>query len=165
MAYDVLFYDLLLVGLLWWCLTWYGMWSRSQAAADQTTPNPINPTQKRSRDLKPFPGLTHKPRCAACELAEEHVPPPPPVPPLLMAPPYGRPRAGDPSLQFCPNARCRYYGWVGRGHIRANGHPGGNPWRQFQCVACHPYFLETQGTLFYTAREYRPNSLCGLWLP
>jgi hypothetical protein len=35
---------------------------------------------------------------------------------------------------------------VGRGTIRANGRPGGGSWRQLQCVACHGYFQETQGT-------------------
>jgi len=35
---------------------------------------------------------------------------------------------------------------VGRGHLRANGHPSGGPWRQLQCLACHTYFQETPGT-------------------
>src|SRR5215467_11148439 len=39
-----------------------------------------------------------------------------------------------------------YYGWLGRGNIRANGHPGGTPWRQFQCGSCQGYFQETHGT-------------------
>ena len=41
---------------------------------------------------------------------------------------------------------CSYYGWLGRGNIRANGHPGGNPWRQFQCVSCLGYFHQLHGT-------------------
>ena len=41
---------------------------------------------------------------------------------------------------------CSYYGWLGRGNIRANGHPGGTPWRQFQCVSCLGYFHQLQGT-------------------
>src|SRR5215471_4946890 len=39
-----------------------------------------------------------------------------------------------------------YYGWLGRGNIRANGHPGGTPWRQLQCVACLGYFHQLHGT-------------------
>jgi hypothetical protein len=35
---------------------------------------------------------------------------------------------------------------VGRGNLRSNGHPGGNPWRQSQWVACRGYVQETQGT-------------------
>src|SRR5437762_1178385 len=38
---------------------------------------------------------------------------------------------------------------MGRGNIRANGHPGGKPWRQLQCVSCHGYFQETYGTIFH----------------
>jgi hypothetical protein len=41
---------------------------------------------------------------------------------------------------------------VGRGNIRANGHPGGGPWRQLSCVACGGHFLETHGTLFHGKR-------------
>lgn len=58
----------------------------------------------------------------------------------------------DSSDQFCPHPTCRYQGWVGRGKIRANGHPGGGPWRQFQCVVGQGYFLETHGTLFHSKR-------------
>ena len=45
-----------------------------------------------------------------------------------------------------PEETCAYYGWVGRSNIRANGHPGGGPWRQLQCLACRKYFQETHGT-------------------
>src|SRR4030095_6894998 len=44
---------------------------------------------------------------------------------------------------------CAYHGWLGRGNIRANGHPGGQPWRQLQCVSCQGYFSETHGTIFH----------------
>jgi len=37
---------------------------------------------------------------------------------------------------------------LGLGNLRANGHPSGGPWRQFQCRACEGYFLETHGTIF-----------------
>jgi transposase-like protein len=52
----------------------------------------------------------------------------------------------DTSAQFCPTPCCAYYGWVGRGNIRANGYPNGGRWRQFQCRSCQQYFLETHGT-------------------
>jgi hypothetical protein len=35
------------------------------------------------------------------------------------------------------------------GNLRANGHPGGGPWRQFYCTSCKGYFLETHGTIFH----------------
>jgi IS1 family transposase len=41
---------------------------------------------------------------------------------------------------------------MGRGNIRANGHPSGGLWRQLQCVICGTYFLETHGTLFHGKR-------------
>jgi IS1 family transposase len=41
---------------------------------------------------------------------------------------------------------------LGLGNLRANGHPSGGPWRQFQCRACEGYFLETHGTLFHGTR-------------
>jgi IS1 family transposase len=55
----------------------------------------------------------------------------------------------DTQQQFCPDQECAYYGWVGRGNIRANGHPGSEAWRQFHCVVCDTYFLETHGTPLY----------------
>ena len=54
---------------------------------------------------------------------------------------------------FCPAPDCSYHGWLGRGNIRANGHPGGQPWRQLQCVSCHGYFYETHGTIFHGKRS------------
>jgi IS1 family transposase len=61
----------------------------------------------------------------------------------------GRRRTVDTHTHFCPAPGCAYRGWRGRGNIRANGHPGGQAWRQLQCVACHGYFAETHGTLFH----------------
>jgi transposase-like protein len=58
-----------------------------------------------------------------------------------------RPRQIDTTMHFCPHAGCDYRGWLGRGNLRANGHPSGGPWRQFHCPACQGYFLETHGTL------------------
>jgi IS1 family transposase/transposase-like protein len=55
----------------------------------------------------------------------------------------------DTSQHFCPHPGCRYRGWLRRGNLRANGHPNGGPWRQFQCTACEGYFPEHHGTLFH----------------
>ena len=57
-----------------------------------------------------------------------------------------------PSRHFCPDADCRYGGWVGLGNLQANGHPSGGPWRQLHCTACKGYFQETHGTLFHGKR-------------
>lgn len=90
---------------------------------------------------------TQKPVCPACQAGEE-------VTPLTEPPPViihhkGRPRFVDTSNHYCPNSNCSYYGWVGRGNIRSNGHPNGGRRRQLQCIICNTYFIETKGTIFY----------------
>ena len=65
----------------------------------------------------------------------------------------GRRRTVDTSGHFCPDHDCSYHGWLGRGNIRSNGHPGGQPWHQFQCVSCQGYFSETYGTIFQGKRS------------
>jgi hypothetical protein len=66
-----------------------------------------------------------------------------------MPPTNRRPRTVDTSQHFCPHGGCRYRGWLGLGNLRANGHPHGGPWRQFQCTACEGYFPEHHGTIFH----------------
>ena len=99
--------------------------------------------------LPPLPGLIKKPHCEACAREAMRRPPPPPSPPPMMHRRRGCPRRIDTSAHYCPHESCRYYGWLARGNIRANGHPTGRSWRQLYCVACGHYFLETHGTLFY----------------
>jgi hypothetical protein len=64
----------------------------------------------------------------------------------------GRRRTVDTHSHFRPDHDCSYHGWLGRGNLRANGHPSGGPWRQFQCLGCHGYVLETHGTIFHGKR-------------
>lgn len=52
-------------------------------------------------------------------------------------------------MHFCPHLGCDFWGWLGLGNLRANGHPNGGTWRQFHCTSCKGYFLETQGTIFH----------------
>src|SRR5437879_985155 len=126
-------------------LTW-----PSRDVTTQTKPaKPITPRRQRSTEPKPFAGLTHKPPCALCEQEAAHPQAPPPVPPEPMPPPPRRSRTVDTSRHFCPHAGCRYRGWLGLGNLRANGHPSGGPWRQFQCTACEGYFPEHHGTIFH----------------
>jgi hypothetical protein len=65
----------------------------------------------------------------------------------------GRRRTVETRSHFCPDPDCSYRGWLGCGNIRSNGHPGGQPWRQLQCVSCHGYFYETRGTIFHGKRS------------
>src|SRR6266403_6222182 len=117
---DPLFYQLLLVGLVWLCLMLHVVWPSDRATAGSTTPRPATAPPKRSSDLKPFPGLTRKPPCAACEQAHAYGPQPPGCPPPHLGPTRGRPREVDPSFHFCPNATCAYRGWVRWGNLSAN---------------------------------------------
>jgi transposase-like protein len=150
MVDDLFSHALLLLGLLWLCviLSWVGR--RRQAVTDQARGHPANRATRRSQDPKPFLGLTIKPRCGACEPGPSK--PPPTAPPPRLYFPSGRPRTVATHHHFCPEPTCRYYGWVGRGNIRANGHPSSGRWQQLQCVACGTYFLETHGTPLHGTR-------------
>src|SRR5215468_1532796 len=111
------------------------------------TATPIKANRPRSNEPQPFHGLTKKPHCALC--TREAAPPkaPPPVPPAPMAPTHRRPRVVDTSRHGCPHNDCDSRGWLGRGNLRATGHPRGGPWRPCHCTACNGDLLETHGTI------------------
>ena len=147
-----IFYQLVLLGLLWLFMMLHVMWPSDRPVLAPRPPQPVAPPRKRSKEPKPFAGLLHKPHCAACEQAAqapEALPPPAPLPIISRR---GRPREVDTSQHFCPHPTCDYRGWVGLGNLRANGHPSGGPWRQFSCTACEGYFQETHGTPFHGKR-------------
>jgi hypothetical protein len=148
MVPDLFFYQLVLIALVWLCIMLQWAWSSASAAAG---PPPELPPllPKRTREPKPFAGLTKKPHCDACEHASDLRPEAPRTPPPRLVPTRGRRRQVDTSTHFCPNPDCTYRGWVGWGNLRANGHPNGGPWRQLLCIACRGYFLETLGTIFH----------------
>lgn len=109
---------------------------------------PPKAARKESQTTAP----TKRPPCPACATAQEPQKKKgatPNEPPPMIEQTSGRPRSVDTSSHFCPRKNCRYYGWVGRGNIRANGHPNGGRWRQLQCVVCHKSFMETTNTIFY----------------
>src|SRR5215813_10242838 len=145
-------HDLLLIVLLWLGGLLYKKWARNRAAICPTPRKPATLLHKHSQNPKPFPGLTHKPRCALCEQAPAPTSPVPLVPPAPLLSLSGRPRQVDTSAQFCPQPHCAYYGWGGLGNIQANGYPNGGRWRQFQCLGCKTYFLETHGTPLHGKR-------------
>src|SRR4029434_386787 len=146
MASNLLFYQLLLVALVCLCCVLHALWPCARSGVRPTPLSPSPPGPQHSRDPKLFAGLLHKPLCAACEQAAASGHKAPRTPPPLITSARGRKRTIDSQNQFCPDLNCAYYGWLGRGNIRANGHPGGTPWRQFQCVACLGYFHQLHGT-------------------
>ena len=149
MALDPLFYQLLLVALVFICLILHIGWPDPRRPAPQTTAKPDQPRRKRSKEPKPFAGYIHKPICEACEQGLDTRPKAPGSPPPMIIFTRGRRRTVDTSGHFCPDHDCSYHGWLGRGNIRSNGQPGGQPWHQFQCVSCQGYFSETHATIFW----------------
>src|SRR6266446_1166971 len=152
MVSDLFFYQLVLVALVWLCVMLHWAWPSDPTAVCPTIPEPPCPRPKRHREPQPFPGLTRKPPCAACEQAHEHVPQPPGCPPPRIVPTRGRPRQVETSRHFCPHPDCAYQGWVGLGNLCANGHPSGGPWRQLHGTSCGGYFQETYGTPLHGKR-------------
>jgi hypothetical protein len=143
--------QLAILGLFGLCIMLHYIWPSRGAVAPQPPAEPVSPQfkRKRSKEPKPFEGLTQRPPCAACEHDAVHPKPPPPSRPNPLPPTHRRPRVIDTSRHFCPHAGWRYRGWLGLGNLRANGHPNGGPWRQFHCTACDGYFSEQHGTSFH----------------
>jgi IS1 family transposase len=148
MVHDLLFHTLLLLGILGLSANLIWIWRRRHAATSHATTR----ATRRSPANKPFPGLLHKPSCATCEDGAQEQAKAPPTAPSPMVTIRGCPRTVDTQHHFCPSPHCAYYGWVGFGNVRANGHPNGGRWRQLQCVACRTYFLETHGTPLHGTR-------------
>ena len=117
------FYQLVLIILMWVFLMLYRLWPSESAATRLAIPQPNTPPRKRSRAPTPFTGLTRQPLCDACEQGVELHREPPCTPPPLITATRGRQRHVDTSQHFCPDPHGRYGGWLGRGNIRANGLP------------------------------------------
>jgi transposase-like protein len=149
MVPHLFYYQLVLLAILWLFVMWYLTWPRRSTTTATAPATPLSPKCTRSKELKAFEGLTHKPHCALCERDTGQPKAPPPTRSDPMPPTNRRPRVVDTSRHFCPHSDCDYQGWRELGNLRANGHPGGGPWRQFHCTSCDGYFLETHGTLFH----------------
>src|SRR5262252_9131805 len=149
MSPHLVYYPLVILVLLWLCVMLPYLWPSAPGGAPKTPTKSITPKRKRSTKPKAFEGLTHKPHCALCEQETGETAPAPPPRPDPMPPPTRRPRTVDTSMYFCPHPACDYRGWLGLNNLRANGHPGGGPWRQFHCVGCNGYFPEHHGTIVH----------------
>jgi IS1 family transposase/transposase-like protein len=153
MAPNLLWYQLLLVALVLICFLIHLVWLDNPRATSKISRKPDKPRRKRSTKPKLFTGLIHKPLCDACAQGADAPPKAPGFPPPIIRYTRGRRRTVDTHSHFCPEPDCSYHGWLGRGNIRSNGHPGGQPWRQLQCVSCQGYFYETHGTIFHGKRS------------
>ena len=153
MVPNLLFYQLLLVALVLICILVHVWWPDRPNVTPQTPRKPGKPRRKRSTEPKPFTGYIHKPLCEACQQGADSRLKTPGAPPPMIIFNRGRRRTVDTSGHFCPDEDCAYHGWLGRGNIRSNGHPGGQAWRQLQCVSCEGYFYETHGTIFHGKRS------------
>src|SRR6266704_4808316 len=152
MVSHLVFYQLMLIALLWLFLMLSWVWPSEPAAARPLPPTPVTPLRTRSTAPKPFPGLIRQPHCDACEqaVASHREPPCAPSPRLIST--RGRRRQVDTSRHFCPDPACTYGGWLGLGNITSNGHPNGGPWRPLYCTSCGGYFQETHGTPLHGKR-------------
>jgi hypothetical protein len=148
MASNPLFYQLLLIALVMLCLLVHVGLPNDPPHVPKTSLEPQPRRRRRSKEPKPFTGLIHQPLGEACEQEADTRPKAPGSPPPIITFTRGRRRTVDTQAHFCPAQDGSYYGRLGRGNLRANGHPGGKPWRQCQCVSCHGYFYETHGTIF-----------------
>jgi hypothetical protein len=127
MMSNPLFYQCLLVALVLLCLLLHVGLSDNPPRVPNAPLQPHPPRRRRSTEPQPFPGLIHKPLCEACEQGADARPQAPGSPPPVITFTRGRRRTVDTYTHFCPAPGCAYQGWLGRGNLRANGHPGGQP--------------------------------------
>ena len=151
MASTPLFYQFLLIALVLLCLLVHVALADSPPREPKTPLAPKPRRRRRSKEPQPFAGLSHQPLCEACEQGDDTRPKTPGLgaPSPVIPFPRGRRRTVNTQAHFCPAPACAYRGWLGRGNLRANGQPGGQPWRQLQCVSCQGYFYATTGTIFH----------------
>src|SRR5207244_10721110 len=88
MVSNLVFYQLVLIALVWVFLMLSGVWPSEPAAARLIPPTPVTPPRKRSTAPKPFPGLTCKPHCdAGAQTIEDRRLPLPAAPPRRASQP------------------------------------------------------------------------------
>jgi hypothetical protein len=125
MSPHLVYYQLVILGLLWLCVMLPSLWPSPPGGATKTLTKSIQSKRKRSTAPKAFEGLTQKPHCALCEQETGETAPAPPRRPAPLPPTNRRPRTVDTSMHFCPHPECAYRGWLGLHNLRANGPPGG----------------------------------------
>jgi len=111
----LLYYQRLVLGLLWLCVMLSLAWPSPTGPQEPRPATPITSRRKRGKEPQPFTGLTHKPSCALCEHETAQPQPRPPVRPAPMPPTTRRPREIDTSMHFCPHCRLSLSRLVGAG--------------------------------------------------
>ena len=106
MVSNLVFYQLVLIALVWVFLMLSWVWPSEPAAARPIPPTPVTPPRTRAMAPKPFPGLIRQPHCDACAqaVASHREPPCAPSPRLIST--RGRRRQVDTSQHFCPDPAC-----------------------------------------------------------
>ena len=117
MVSELFFYQLALIALLWLCFMLPWVWPSERVIPGSTLPPPPLLPRKRSREPKPFAGLTRKPPCAACEQAHEHVPQPPSWPATPYRAHAGTAAPGGHRAAFLPQCQLRLSGLGGLGQL------------------------------------------------
>jgi hypothetical protein len=107
------YYQLVVVGLLWLCIILHYLWPSRGAGSPQPPAAAVPPQfkRKRSKEPTPFEGLTQRPHCAVCEHDAPHPEPQPLRRPDPRPSTNRRPCASDTSMHCCPHAGCDYPGW------------------------------------------------------
>lgn len=131
------------IGVVSFLISWLYAWLCTRSRASHK--HPASKPQNRQRTQSP----TKIPPCPACLAESQEKATTSSDPPPIIEHKRGAPRQVDTSSHFCPDPACRYYGWIGRGNLRSNGHPNGSRYRQLQCTVCGKYFMETCNTVFY----------------
>jgi len=127
MTFNPLFYPLLLITLVLICLLVHVGLPNDPPLVPKTPLEPKPRRRRRAKEPKPFAGLIHQPLCEACEQGTDTRPKAPGSPPPAITFTRGHKRTVDTQAHFCPAPDCSYYGRLGLGTLRANGHPGGQP--------------------------------------
>jgi hypothetical protein len=87
---DLVYYQLVILVLLWLCVMLPHFWPTPSRGMPKRAVAPSTPKRKRSNEPKVFEGLTQKPHCALCEQKTTETPPlspgrPAPTPPPTAA--------------------------------------------------------------------------------
>ena len=156
MASDHFWREILLLLLVWQLIGSIGVWQTVRKYEHQAKKRRPERKKRAKRSPEEFQGLTKKPDCELCQGDQEQETGSGREAPPKLFQKRGRPRQVDSSGQYCPNISCAYYGWLKRGNIRANGHPGGVSGDNFTVAGVILIFWKVRAPSF-TATVWQPS--------